>query len=399
MPINIALPAFDVCALIAVIGLVACLLAVLPDGGNTALQRGVLRLLGVAIALLTLSSIGILVSRTHELTGGWGHFLENIGLALTLTHYGHIWQWRIPAVFVLWAAWLWTIMRHRHQRIAWGLMLLAALLVALTRSTTGHPADHGDFTASVWVDWVHLSAAGLWVGSLFGMSLAVFPRLLRLGNTAGDIGAAIFQRLSTLSGIALALVLAAGIYTATHQLTGFSDLWTSRYGIVLDVKVFIVLVMIAIGAHNRYVKLPRLLRITHRRGRYSPVGQLVDRIRPAVAMTPAAAVQSCARAVLAESLLGLAVIAAASVLLHNMPPADMPSHTQGRRTVQHMPTPNADKALQGVERYGRNSFLAAISPATSGARAIETNGTSILAIVSAGRGVCAISAARFGGAY
>ncbi|MGH8278398.1 MAG: hypothetical protein ACRETQ_02375 [Gammaproteobacteria bacterium] len=39
-----------------------------------------------------------------------------------------------------------------------------------------------------------------------------------------------------------------------------------------------------------------------------------------------AAVRSCARAVLAEGLLGLAVIAAASVRVHSMPPADMPAH-------------------------------------------------------------------------
>ncbi len=342
MPIDIALTAFDVCALIAVIGLLACLLAVLPNRRDIALQRRVLRLLGATLFLLTLSSLGILASRTYQLAGGWEHFVENIWLVLTLTHYGHIWEWRIPAVVVLWLAWGWTLGGRRHKRLAWGLMLLAALLVALTRSDTGHPADHGDFTASVWVDWVHLCAAGVWVGSLFGMSLAVFPRLLRLGNAGGAVSAEVFQRLSTLSGLALACVLGAGIYTAIHQLSGFSDLWTSRYGVVLDVKVFIVLAMMAIGAHNRYVKLPRLLRLSHRAGRYSPLSRLLEHVRRPVIMTPATAVQSCARAVLVESLLGLVVIAAASVLLHNMPPADMPVHAGPMHVSAHRAVQRAE---------------------------------------------------------
>jgi putative copper resistance protein D len=338
MPINIALTAFDVCMLVASIGLLACWLAVLPRNAGHALETSVLRRLGVAVLLLTLSSFGILVSRTLELNGGsWSQLFKDIPLALKVTHYGHVWIWRIPALVLMWLAWGWCL-RHRHQRwVAW-LMLIGAAGIALTRSETGHPADHGDFTIAVWVDWVHLMSAAVWVGSLFGMSLAIFPKLLRTGESTGEHSAVIFQRLSTLSGAALALILASGIYTAIGQLGSFQALWTSGYGITLDVKLFIVLLMILFGAHNRYVKLPRLLQIAGKPAPSSLIEKLFRGFASAKsdAFGTATAVRSCARAVLAESLLGVAVIAAASVLLHGMPPAEMPKNMPGMPAPMQM---------------------------------------------------------------
>ncbi|MGH8260963.1 MAG: hypothetical protein ACREUG_14880, partial [Steroidobacteraceae bacterium] len=110
--------------------------------------------------------------------------------------------------------------------------------------------------------------------------------------------------------------------------------------ITLDVKVFLVLSMIAVGAHNRYVRLPRLIEAAGRPPKRSLGGAVLEWTTPHRAgARPSAAgakadtgfsasagteiVRGCARAVLAESLIGIAVIAAASVLLHGIPPADM----------------------------------------------------------------------------
>ncbi len=331
MPINIALTAFDVGMLFAVIGLLACWLAVLPREEGSTLETSVLRLLGFSIALLTLSSAGILLSRILELDGGsFSLVLSSLKPALQVTHYGHVWVWRIPALLLLWLAWGWCL-HHRHHTWAAWFMVIGAAGIALTRSETGHPADHGDFTFAVWVDWVHLMSAAVWVGSLFGMSLAIFPKLLRDGDTPGEHCAMMFQRLSTLSGIALALILATGIYTAMGELGSFHALWTSSYGITLDVKLGIVILMIIFGAHNRYLKLPRLLHAAGQPVPASVFGILLGGFAPSdnSARETALVVRSCARAVLAESLLGLAVIGAASVLLHGMPPAEMPKNMAG----------------------------------------------------------------------
>lgn len=210
-------------------------------------------------------------------------------------------------------------------------MALALAAIVITRSNTGHPADDGDFTIAVWVDWLHALGAGAWVGSLFGMTLVVFPRLLQRGPEAIEPAADIFQRLSTLCGVALAVLLAAGIYSAIGQLGTFAALWTSRYGLTLDVKIALVLVMIAIGAHNRYVKLPHLLSAAAPDDPYPPAGTSI-RVPASPTNMP---VRSCACSVLAESLLGLAVIGAAAYLIHSMPPSDM--HTLSRVTAPSSP--------------------------------------------------------------
>ncbi|MEO8124412.1 MAG: CopD family protein [Burkholderiales bacterium] len=300
--------------------MLTCHLAVLPARRDDDLRRSVLRAIGANAALLSVAAFSTLLSRTLELNGGaWSTLFADMGLALDVTHFGHVWLRRIPALVLLWLAWGWS-MRKRHAPLAGWLMLLAVVTIALTRSQTGHPADHGDWALAVWIDWAHVLAAGAWVGSVFGMSLVVFPRLLRAGSAALEQSAQIFQRLSTVSGIALAVLLAAGLYNAVSQLGSFAALWTTRYGVILDIKLAIVLVMILIGAHNRYIKLPRLLHVAGLPVIASPRGGVSRRQRTGAS---ADVVHVCARAVLLESLLGLAVIGVTAMLLHSMPPADM----------------------------------------------------------------------------
>ncbi|MDE2225569.1 MAG: CopD family protein [Xanthomonadaceae bacterium] len=315
-----------------------CRLAVLTRDAGAALARTLHAALGGAVALLMFASFGTLLSRTLQMNGGaWSTLWPDMRLALAVTHFGHVWLWRLPALALLWLAWTWNLKHTRHARIAGWLMLVAASVIALTRSETGHPADHGDFTLAVWLDWTHLLAAATWVGSLFGMSLAVFPELLKMREPSPRQAAAIFHRLSTLSGLALAMLLACGIYNAIRQLGSVAALWTTPYGMVLDIKLAIVLAMIAIGAHNRYVKLPRLLALAGSPSRPSWFARMLP-MRPFAGPTHSTdkVLRNCARAVLFESLLGLAVIGATATLIHAMPPDDRGS-MQGMAGVPDNP--------------------------------------------------------------
>lgn len=302
--------------------MLACQITVLPRAIDAAPARSLHRVLGWALALLTLASFGIVLSRTLEANGGvWDTLWWDAWLLLRDTHFGHVWRWR--ALALAWAIWAWSS-RHRGAWPTW-ITAIAIALIALTRSDTGHPADHGDFTLAVWVDWLHILAAGTWIGSLFGMTLAVFPSLLREGKHSLESAAAMFQRLSTLSGIALAVLVGCGIFNAIQQLGSFGALWTSRYGIILDVKLALVLVIIAIGAHNRYIKLPRVLACAGQPAQRSfGLRWLPERAYVSSTRDAGPILRACARAVLIESLLGIAVIGATGTLIHAMPPADVP---------------------------------------------------------------------------
>lgn len=320
-PLALALSAFDIAAMIAMTGVLACRLAVLPPAAEPALGRRLHRAGGWVLALLTLASLGILLSRTLEMNGGhWSALWPDLRPALTQTHFGHVWVWRVPALLVAWGAWAWE-RRRAGARAAW-IMALALVVVVITRSNTGHMADHGDLTFAVWVDALHVLAAGAWIGSVFGMTFVVFPRLLRRGAPALRDAAMMFQRLSTLSGVALGVVIACGIYSATRLLESVTDLWTTPFGLNLDVKLGLVFVLMLIGAHNRYVKLPRLLAGAGIAAPLPAIARWLGRRDPGQPQ-PMQALRSCARAVLAESILGLGVIGVTGVLIHQMPPADM----------------------------------------------------------------------------
>lgn len=334
----------------AAIGLLACRLAVVEPGTNRALDARLGQALGIASAFLVLGALAILISRTLQMNGGsWQRLVHDVPIVLAQTHYGAVWLWRLPALVVLWLAW--AAGRHYPAR-RWSpwLMLLAVAVIAMTRADTGHAEDHGDLQPQVWVDWLHLMAGGAWVGSLLGMTLVVFPQLRGHRHVEANAAARIFGRLSTLSGAALGALLGAGIYLATQRLNHFHDLWTTRYGVALGVKILIVAGMVALGASNRYLRLPRLRQSANRPPLQSPFGRLFRQLTHmslAVAPLPVDAQwRSCARAVLWEAVLGLGAIGAASVLLHAMPPADAPpprmhARASGVQTV----TPEAQKAV------------------------------------------------------
>lgn len=310
------------------VGTLACLLVVVPPGESGNAAHGLRRMLGTALAWLTLASVGMLLARTLEMNGGaWNQVPADLPTVVGVTHFGHIWRWRIPALLVAWGVWAWAARSPRHARAAGWAMMIAAAVIALTRSDTGHPADHGDFTPAVWIDAVHMLAAATWVGSLFGMAWVVFPALLKHSEGVAIGAARTFRRLSSLSGIALGVVIACGVFNAWQQLGPLSSLWRSGYGITLDVKLALVAVMIGIGAHNRYVKLPALLRAAGDTPRASAIGSLLAgwSRRFGAARDARAVVRSCARAVAIEALLGLGVIGATATLIHSMPPADMQS--------------------------------------------------------------------------
>lgn len=310
--------------------MLACALIVIPPtAGDTVLASRLRHAQAATLALVTLASVALLFARTLEMNGGaWATLLADARTALAVTHFGHVWRWRVPALALAWIAWVWAGTR-RGRWAAW-LMLLAIAVIALTRSQTGHPADHGDLRPAVWIDWLHLLAATAWVGSIFGMSAVVFPRLTHLERDSLTLGATIFTRLSTLSGAALGVLVACGIFNVAQQLGPVDSLWHSAYGIALDVKLAIVLAMILIGAHNRYVKVPRLLAAAHLPPRHARIQRwLPRRLRVAAAGEPRRVLRSCARAVLLEAALGIAVIGATATLVHQMPPTDMPAAMRG----------------------------------------------------------------------
>lgn len=134
-------------------------------------------------------------------------------------------------------------------------------------------------------DWLHLSAATLWVGGLIQLGVVVWP-------TEPEFRATAFRRFSRLATVCVAVLIGAGTYLSIERLPALHDLWRSGYGHVLLVKLGLVALALMWGAAHQFIAMPRLERHGAR----------------------------LARSLLGESAVAMAVLLAAAVLVDSKPP-------------------------------------------------------------------------------
>jgi copper transport protein len=178
-------------------------------------------------------------------------------------------------------------------------LLWPAFLVGLAFSSglslSGHSAaDAGSSWLSELADWVHLSAACIWIGGLLQLALVVLP-------LAPDLRRRAFLSFSQVATVLVGLILLAGTYLSVLRLPHVHDLWTTGYGHVLLVKLGLVALALAWGGLHRLIAVPEVAR----------GGEGLFARLP--------------RSLLGESLAGMAVLLAAAVLVDSKPPARPPS--------------------------------------------------------------------------
>jgi copper transport protein len=182
-----------------------------------------------------------------------------------------------------------------------------SVLFAGGLSWSGHDAlDPGSSWKTAVADWVHIAAASVWIGGL-----ATMAGLLWYG--APELRRNAFTRFSRLATVLIALVLGAGTYLSIVRLPHFSDLWTQGYGRVLLVKIGLVCIALAWGAFHHFV------------------------VRPALDRADAGMLTRLGRSLAGESLVGIAVLLAAAVLVDSKPPtpgADQQSPAGGATTLR-----------------------------------------------------------------
>ena len=185
---------------------------------------------------------------------------------------------------ILFIAWLTDRPVLLWPALALGLVLCSGL------SLSGHSAvDTGSSWRSELADWVHLSAACIWVGGLAQLAFVVWPLAPALRREA-------FLRFSQLAGVLVALMVGAGVYLAYVRLPEASDLWQERYGQVLLLKSGLVGLALSWGALHHFV------------------------VRPALQRDRGTDSHAISRSLLGESAVAMAVLLLAAVLVDANPP-------------------------------------------------------------------------------
>ena len=136
----------------------------------------------------------------------------------------------------------------------WSLLLLGGLAAAavLVHVLAGHADAPSSWRAlNVFVQWVHMTSVGVWIGGLAWLLLGIRGA----DKTERADAVAAFSRVAT---VTLAIVLATGLVRGFVEVRSLSNLVHTTYGITLMVKVAMVLGLVLLGALNHYRWVPPL---------------------------------------------------------------------------------------------------------------------------------------------
>ncbi len=240
-------------AAMALFGSAAFVVALAPRNLALALAPAVRRIAAVAIPIAALSALAWLALEGAAMTKSWSGAVD-VGViqgVLTDTDFGAVWQGRLLLALALVAA----LALRRHGPTP--LLMLASALFLASLGLVGHAAMQAGALGVLHRanHAVHLLTTAAWVGGL-----PVFALCLKAcGNP--DLRAdavCAMRRFSFWGQFDVALVVVTGVVNVALT-TGFGSLApTTPYRALLEAKIVLVAVMIAIALFNRYIVAPRL---------------------------------------------------------------------------------------------------------------------------------------------
>ena len=230
----------------------ACVLA----GASVAVRRSLwilLVFLASGLAVFSLAGIGLQGAQASGVGIDAVLHRSLIGEVLD-TRFGHAWLLRAALAVLL--AFVAVMAARRTER---GDTFLAAVacglgvLIAATPAVSGHARVEGG--VAVASDSVHVIAASAWAGGLAFLLIALWRAQ---SEERWEFTARAVPRFSALAVASIATLLTAGVINGLLEVGSWRGLWETTYGRLLLVKVALVLPVLALGAFNNRVSVPRL---------------------------------------------------------------------------------------------------------------------------------------------
>jgi copper transport protein len=119
-----------------------------------------------------------------------------------------------------------------------------------------HAGAQAPVAANLFIQWAHIVAAGVWIGGLLVLLLAV------RGEPSEVKGRAV-RRFSTTAGVAIAVVALTGTFRAVIEIGSIDKLFGTAFGVLVLVKVGLFVVLAGLGAVNRFGNVSRASSVLH----------------------------------------------------------------------------------------------------------------------------------------
>jgi putative copper resistance protein D len=326
--------------------LVFRLLVFTPSAGTDVASReyilaSIWRLFGIFLVVMVAGSLTGLLMRASDMSGQpVSAVFPVLPTVIFRTHFGKVWIIRILSLVLLSV----TFKAGRRYRDSYGFllpMLVFVIIISMTDSASGHASDKGDFSIAEIMDWLHLFAASVWGGGLAVLSVSLLPKLVRTGDQAAPVIAGVAGRFSKMAGIAVGIVALTSIYNAWAYVGSVGAFFKSPYGLAVLVKIILFLILINLGAFNRYINVPLLQQWGgFPQGDQGIVKRMVNRFVPQLLRDQGGykIALRFKRMVRVEALLIIGVLFCAAMLRHEIPArhAAHMQHQEGNgHSMQH----------------------------------------------------------------
>jgi len=226
-----------------------------PAAALASFDRWLARVLRASALVMLVSALAIVPCIAATMAGEASAALDpaTVAAVLSATAFGRVWCWHLlfAALLLISAG---TAM-HRHAlTLTWAALALASL------GWVGHAAGGGG-----WIgighevnQSAHLLAAGLWLGGLLPLGW-----LLGRARRAADDGFVALARealppFSQMGYCAVAAIAVTGAVNTVLLVGGFGALFNTAYGRLLSLKILLYLAMVAIALRNRFRLMPHL---------------------------------------------------------------------------------------------------------------------------------------------
>ncbi len=207
---------------------------------------------GIAVSIL----LGLPLQATIEARLQWSELWTTPWLnQMMQTNFSAIWLTQVVMVVIL-GGFMYIANRTPERSYSRSMYQYAALLlglgILLSKSFIGHAAASELKVLSITMNFLHLSASCIWIGSLLALA-AILPGEASLPSSPEDRKRIIFRVIRTFSywgtGLVTILIL-SGTYASLKYVPTMYSLFNTLYGQVLLIKCGLVLIMLGFAAFN-----------------------------------------------------------------------------------------------------------------------------------------------------
>ncbi|MBV9668234.1 MAG: copper resistance protein CopC [Nitrososphaeraceae archaeon] len=304
------------------------------------IDRNFIILVLIGSIILVVSNFGIIYVQANSINTG---IVEAMG-----TKFGTVWIARAMESFILLAislAMFRKVMKRMPKNFAasptkgevLGIFAIGLTILATT-SLIGHGAANGQ-VLPITIDFIHNLAASLWIGGIIYIGFIVVPKLRHADGLEEYVKASalsiLIPRFSTVPVIILGVIVITGPFLLYMLESNLDLTLASLYGKWLIIKLSLAAVMIALGGYNQIIVYRQALRTsiisTTVRGTAGGGGGEIVEAKTnnnnngnssyPNNKTKKSALSKFGRSTKAESIVGIALLAAVALLVNTGLPA------------------------------------------------------------------------------